>query len=72
VNKWDINGELAEKIERVAEGMGANLVGRIPFDDEVAEATAEGVPLVEWGRGEASRAVQAVWEKIASDGALYT
>ncbi len=70
VNKWDINPELAEKIERVAEGMAADLAGRIPFDEEVAEATAEGVPLVEWGRGAASQAVQALWQKIVSNGAV--
>ncbi len=70
VNKWDINPELTEEIERLAEGMGADIVGRLPFDEEVAEATAEGVPLVEWGRGEASRGVQAVWEKITSNGVL--
>ncbi len=70
VNKWDINPELAGKIERVAEGMGADIVGRLPFDEEVAEATAEGVPLVEWGRGVASKAVEAIWKKITSDGVL--
>jgi MinD superfamily P-loop ATPase len=71
VNKWDINPELTQEIERLAEGMGADLAGRLPFDEQVAEATAEGVPLVEWGRGEASRAVEAVWHKLASDGLVH-
>jgi MinD superfamily P-loop ATPase len=70
VNKWDLNPDLADEIERVAEEMGASRLGRIPFSPEVAEATAEGVPLVEWGDSEAAQAVRELWDHTVSLGAL--
>jgi MinD superfamily P-loop ATPase len=65
VNKWDINPELTEEIEQAAQGMAAPALGRIPFDEAVADSTAEGVPLVEFAaNGAAKKAVVALWETI--------
>lgn len=38
VNKWDINPEAAERIERAAERAGARVVGRIRYDRGVTDA----------------------------------
>jgi len=65
VNKWDINADLAQEIERVAVQMGAAPLGRIPFDESVVEATAEGVPVPEWADGPAAGAVRELWEAVA-------
>jgi len=70
VNKWDINAGVTEEIEHLAREMGAAVLGRIPFDEEVGEATSEGVPLVERGRGAAAQAVRELWQQIAADGVL--
>ena len=70
VNKWDINPAMTEKIESVASSMGAEPIGRIPFDETVAESTAEGVPLIAWKDCPASRAVTALWERITADSLL--
>jgi len=65
VNKWDINPELTEEIEQAARGMNATPLGRIPFDEAVADSTAEGVPLVEFvADGPARKAVMELWETI--------
>ncbi|UCC69112.1 MAG: ATP-binding protein [Armatimonadota bacterium] len=65
VNKWDINPELTEEIEQAAQGMAAPPLGRIPFDEAVADSTAEGVPLVEFvANGPARKAVVKLWETI--------
>lgn len=65
VNKWDINPELADEIDRAAEAMGAQPVGRIPFDETVAESTSEGVPLVEHvSDGPARQAIVRLWETV--------
>ena len=65
VNKWDIYPELADEIERVAAAAGAQPVGRIPFDEMVADATAEGVPLVEYASdGPARLAMVRLWETM--------
>jgi len=68
-NKWDLNPDLADESERVAEEMGASRLGRIPFSVEVGEATAEGVPLVEWGDREAAEAVRKLRDDTVSLGA---
>jgi len=66
INKWDINPGLTVEIERVAQSMGAVPLGRIPFDEAVAESTAEGVPLVEFSSdGPARKAIIALWEKLS-------
>lgn len=65
INKWDINEEVAGQIEREAEGMGAKVLGRIPFDSAVDEAMAEGVPLVSRDRGPAAEAISSLWRRLA-------
>jgi MinD superfamily P-loop ATPase len=70
VNKWDINADLAEEIERLAGTMGAAVVARIPFDEEVADATAEGVPVVEAYTGPAAKAIRSLWLDITENGVL--
>jgi MinD superfamily P-loop ATPase len=70
VNKWDINSEVAERIEQLASEMGARPLGRIPFDEAVVNSTGEGVPLVEYDDGPAAQAVRALWTSIVEDGML--
>ena len=65
VNKWDINADLTAEIEAAASAVGAQPVGRIPFDEAVADSTALGVPLVEMDRSPAAAAVEEVWERLA-------
>jgi MinD superfamily P-loop ATPase len=67
VNKWDINAAMTEQIERMASSMGATPLGRIPFDETLAESTAEGVPLVAWKDCPASRALTALWAEVTAD-----
>jgi MinD superfamily P-loop ATPase len=47
VNKWDLNPQLTESIERTARARGATPIGRVPFDARVPIALAHGkTPLV--------------------------
>jgi MinD superfamily P-loop ATPase len=65
VNKWDLNPALTEEVECVGQSMGADALGRIPFDEAVADSAAEGVPLVEFvANGPARKAVVELWETI--------
>jgi len=70
VNKWDINPGVTQDIERLASSMDAVPLARIPFDESVADATAEGVPLVEASRSPAARAITELWAKVTHDGIL--
>ncbi len=68
VNKWDINPQLTEEIERLARAMGAMPLGRIPFDEAVAESTAEGIPVVEAADSAAARAIRNLWADVGENG----
>ena len=67
VNKWDINPQLTEEIERLARAMGAVPLGRIPFDEAVAESTAEGIPVVETADSPAARAIKDLWADVGEN-----
>ena len=47
VNKWDLNREMTEKIERKARGEGARVVGRIRYDNTVTLAQIQERAVVE-------------------------
>ncbi|MBN2162941.1 MAG: ATP-binding protein [Pontiellaceae bacterium] len=64
VNKWDINPDMAQRIEELARSMGAVPVGRIPYDAAVTEAQVNGCSLVEHSRGPAAKAVRQVWDAV--------
>ncbi len=64
VNKWDINPEMTERIEKLATENKAELLGRIPFDRAVTDAQVAGISVVENGNGEAAQSVREVWEQL--------
>ena len=47
VNKWDLNPEMARRLERWAAEAHIHVVGRIPFDRGFGRAVARGVPFTE-------------------------
>ncbi len=64
VNKWDINEEMTQEIEREAADAGAVIAGRIPYDISVTQAQVEGEPVVEFGNGSAAVAMREVWVNL--------
>ena len=64
VNKYDINIELTEQIERYAESAGIQLHGRIPFDMGFNEAQLEGKPYTLVVSRNSSRVIADIWESI--------
>ena len=46
LNKWDLNTETAEEIERSCQQRGVELLGRIPFDPAVVSCQVNGRPIV--------------------------
>lgn len=63
VNKWDINPEIAEGIERKAAGAGAVAVGRIPYDRAVTDAQVNGKTVLEHDGGPAAQGLRRVWNE---------
>ncbi len=64
VNKWDINPEMTGRIEETARELGAQPVGRIPYDRTVTQAQVAGKTIVEYGSEESVKAVREIWENV--------
>ena len=66
VNKWDINPEMTERIEKKAEAAGARVVGRIRYDRAVTAAQIRAKAVVETDAPSAED-IRRVWEKVFPD-----
>ncbi|MCK5017033.1 MAG: ATP-binding protein [Candidatus Peribacteraceae bacterium] len=51
INKYDINKEQTEIIEKFAKDSGIEIIGKIPFDKKFAKALTEMIPIVEYEKG---------------------
>jgi MinD superfamily P-loop ATPase len=63
VNKWDINPEMTEAIERMAMGAGARLVGRMRYDSAVTAAQLMELAVVETEAPSAGDICR-IWERL--------
>jgi MinD superfamily P-loop ATPase len=64
VNKWDINPEMTDRIERTALQSGAEVTGRIPYDRAVTDAQMNKKAVVEFGNDAAAKKIKEVWEIV--------
>jgi MinD superfamily P-loop ATPase len=63
VNKDDINPEIAEQVRRYCSEAQLQVLGEVPFDEEVNQATMNGEVLVERYDGPAANALKTLWEQ---------
>jgi MinD superfamily P-loop ATPase len=66
INKADLNIDQARRIDHIAGGYGAAVIGRIPFDHTVHEALMAGKTIVDYGPGPAREALREIWERLRS------
>ena len=64
VNKFDLNPGLDAKIRDFCAESQTAVTQSIPFDESVTKAIQQGLPLVEFNHGPASRAVAGVWREV--------
>jgi MinD superfamily P-loop ATPase len=64
VNKWDINAEVAERIEEKSVAAGALRAGRITYDPAVTRAQVGGRSVVEGDDGPAAGDLRRLWEAV--------
>jgi MinD superfamily P-loop ATPase len=64
VNKWDVNQEMTERIERAAAAAGADVFERIPYDRRVTAAQIGGKAVVENGDCPSAAAIKKLWEDV--------
>lgn len=67
VNKWDINAEQTERIEKRAAELGARVVGHIRYDRVVTQAQVAGCSAVEMPGSVAGDDIREIWSRICSD-----
>lgn len=64
VNKWDLNPELAGRIETAAGQAGARIAGRVRYDHAVTAAQLRGLAVVETQAHPLAGEITAVWENL--------
>ncbi|MEW6685929.1 MAG: 4Fe-4S binding protein [Candidatus Edwardsbacteria bacterium] len=66
INKYDINLENTEKIEKFCEGENIQIVGKIPFDHTFTKAMVEGKTIIDYGHPDLVERIQDIWENISA------
>ncbi len=64
VNKYDLNLDKTETIERFCEREDIEIIGKIPFDEDVVKANVLGKPVVEYSDGKASKAIKEIFTNL--------
>jgi MinD superfamily P-loop ATPase len=64
INKFDINTDKAQEIDRYCAERGIPVVGHIPFDTVVTEAMVQGKPVTAYEDGPVSAELRRVWEGV--------
>ena len=66
VNKYDLNRDMTDKIEKYCESRGVEVVGRIPYDRAVTDAMIREKAVVEIENSTAAVEIKRVWERVRS------
>jgi len=64
INKFDINRENTEKIEKECERRNIKVAGKIPFDINFIHALVKGLPLIEYSSNESKSQIENMWQEI--------
>jgi MinD superfamily P-loop ATPase len=64
INKYNINEENTQEIERYCSTGGVAVAAKIPFDNIVTEALVRGVPVVEYSDGNVSLELRRLWDSV--------
>jgi len=70
VNKWDMNPEMADLIEKRTIEHGAVFAGRVSYNEDVTTAQLQAKTVVELG-GEAAAEIKAVWGAVRDVGVTH-
>ncbi|MCP4131435.1 MAG: (4Fe-4S)-binding protein [bacterium] len=64
INKYDLNSEMADKIENFCTENGIDIAARISYDTDFTKAQIESKSLVEYSAGKTAQSIKSMWEKI--------
>jgi len=64
INKWDINPEMADRIEQETGQRGVRMAGRIRYDPAVTKAQIMKTTIIEYTGGAISADIRALWRNV--------
>jgi len=64
INKWDLNPQVASRIERQANGDGLTVAGRVRYDRAVTEAQIRKQAVVEYQTDGCASDIRRVWQTV--------
>ena len=66
VNKYDLNIDMTEKIERYCRDNNVETLGRIGFDKSIVDAMVNGKTIIEHPDGKAKKEITHIWDKLSA------
>jgi len=66
INKYDLNIDMTEKIERYCRDNNIPLMGKIGFDESVVKAMVEGKTIIEYPDGKTKEETKKIWDSLLS------
>jgi MinD superfamily P-loop ATPase len=64
INKFDINLDLTERIEKFCRDKEIEIVGHIPYSKVFTEAMIEELTVIEYSDGEITKEIKIMWKKL--------
>ena len=64
INKYDLNPDMAKKIEEYCSNNIIELIGKVPFDESVVKAMVDGKTVMEYENGIVKEKITSIWEKL--------
>jgi len=67
INKYDLNRDMAGKIEKYCRDNNIELIGKIPFDENVVKAMVRGKTVIEYQDGVVKEKIITIWERLREE-----
>ena len=67
INKFDLNLDITQEIERYAQKNQVQLLGKICFDESIVKALVEGKTIIEFTDGRAKKEIINIWQDLEKE-----
>jgi MinD superfamily P-loop ATPase len=64
INKYDLNMDMTERIERYCQNNNIQLIGKIEFEESVVKALVEGKTIIEYPDAKAKKEISGIWDRL--------
>ncbi len=71
INKFDINPEITNRIEKICNEKKIPIVGKVPYAPVITKAMIAGKPIIEFIDNDITKEIRNIWENVKSGGNLY-